>query len=145
MQSNPEFEFDQNGGPVLQTNIGQQVANVGISARNVLTTDAPPQLQALLTARLQSELQRSSLGKVSDHQIRRDLQLLQRALEQDVPLETSLPSQSLESVSESPSSERIAGNLPQYFTKASWTQPASRVVITSLELDVQYFFSIRKP
>ena len=36
MQSNAEFEFDQNGGPVLQTNIGQQVANVGISANPLL-------------------------------------------------------------------------------------------------------------
>jgi hypothetical protein len=67
--------------------------NVGVSARNVLTIEAPPQfIQALLTARLQLELQRSSPGKVSD---RRDLQLLRRAIEEDDPLETSLPSRPL--------------------------------------------------
>jgi hypothetical protein len=113
VQSKAQYEFDQNGGPVLQTNIGPQVVNVGITPKNVSNFDAPPRLvQALLTARLQSELQRSSLGKVSDRQIRRDLQLLKRAFEQDVPLKDSLPSQSLESVSEAPGSERMGEDLP---------------------------------
>ena len=57
----------------------------------------PPQfVQALLTARLQSELQRSSLGKVSDRQIEGDLKLLQMAMEKmekDEALATFLPSQ----------------------------------------------------
>jgi hypothetical protein len=113
VQSKAEYEFDQNGGPVLQTIFRARVVNVGITPKNVLNLDAPPQLvQALLTARLQSELRRSSLGKVSDRQIRRDLQLLQRTFEQDVPLKASLPSQSLESVSESPRSEPVRENLP---------------------------------
>jgi hypothetical protein len=36
-----EFETLMPAGPVLQTNIGQQVANVGISARNVVTNRRP--------------------------------------------------------------------------------------------------------
>jgi hypothetical protein len=96
LQSKAEYGFDEHGRPVLQVDVGQQVVNVGASAQNVLTIDAPPQLiQALLTARLHSELQSSSTGKVSDRQIRRDLQLLHRAIEEDNSLETSLPSQPL--------------------------------------------------
>ena len=84
VQSEAQYEFDQNGRPLLQTNIGVQVANVGISAKNVLSVGSSPQLiQALLAARLQSELRRSSVGKVSNRQIARDLQLLQMAMEQD--------------------------------------------------------------
>ena len=113
VQSIAEHGLDQHGRPVLQANIGPQVVNVGASAKNVLTIDAPPQfIQALLTARLQSELQRSSPGKVSDRQIGRDLQLLQRAMEEDGPLGTSLPSRPLHWLSESLSSERTGGNRP---------------------------------
>jgi len=107
VQSKAESGLDRYGRPVLQTNIGPQVAYVGASAKNVLTIDAPPQfIEALLTARLRSELQRSSTGKVSDRQIGRDLQLLQRAMDEDDPLETSLASRPLHRLSESPSSER---------------------------------------
>ena len=113
LQSKAEAGIDQYGRPVLQTNIGPQVVNVGDSAQNVLTIDAPPQfIQALLTARLQSELQRNCPGKVSDRQIGRDLQLLQRAMEEDGRLETSLASHPLQKRSESPSSERTGGNWP---------------------------------
>jgi hypothetical protein len=84
VQSQAEYRIDQHGKLVLQTNIGSHVVNVGDSANDVLTIDAPPQfIQALLTARLQSELHKSSSGKVSDRQIVRDLQLLQRAMEAD--------------------------------------------------------------
>ncbi|HXM69400.1 MAG TPA: hypothetical protein VN911_21925 [Candidatus Acidoferrum sp.] len=93
LQSKAEDGLDRRGRPVLEMNIGPQVVKIGASATNVLTTDAPPQfIRALLTARLQSELQRSSLGKVSGRQIGRDLQLLQRAMEEDKTLETSLAS-----------------------------------------------------
>jgi hypothetical protein len=99
VQSKAEYRFDQHGGPVLQTNIGPQVVNVGVSPTNVRTIDAPPQLiQELLTARLQSELQRSSTGKVSGRQIGRDFQLLQRALDEDDPSENSLASQPLSAI-----------------------------------------------
>ena len=84
VKSKAQPELDPHGRPLLRTNIGPPVVNVGISANNVLTIDAPPQfIQALLTARLQSELQKSSVEKVSDRQIGRDLQLLQRAMAKD--------------------------------------------------------------
>jgi hypothetical protein len=112
VQSKAEDGLDQHGGPVLQMNIGPEVVNVGASAKNVLTIDAPPQLiQALLTARLQSEL-RSTRGKVSGCQIRHDLHLLQRAMKEGDSLETSLPAPSIDRLSESLSSERTAGNRP---------------------------------
>ena len=93
VQSKAQPELDQHGRLVLQTKIGPPGVNVGISANSVFTIDAPPQfIQALLTARLQSELQKSSLGKVSDRQIGRDLELLQRAMEEDTSLEAFLAS-----------------------------------------------------
>jgi hypothetical protein len=91
VQSKAQPELDPHGRPLLRTNIGRPVVNVGISANNVLTIDAPPKfIQALLAARLQSELQKSSVGKVSDRQIGRDLQLLQRATAEDGSLQASL-------------------------------------------------------
>ena len=87
VQSEAQYEFDRNGRPLLQTNIGPRVVYVGISATNVLTVGSSPQLiHALLAARIESELQ-SSPGKVSDPQIARDLQLLRRAMEEQDPLE----------------------------------------------------------
>lgn len=113
VQSKAEYGLDRHGRPVLHTNIGPQVVNVGASAKNVLTIDAPPQLiQALLTARLQSELQESNPGKVSDRQIGRDLQLLQQAMEEDDALEASIASEPLHGLFESLSSERTGGNWP---------------------------------
>jgi len=113
VQSKAEHGLDEHGRPVLQMTIGPEVVNVGDSAKNVLTTGTPPQfIEALLTARLQSELQKSSPGKVSDHQIRRDLQLLQRAMEEDDSLETSLPSPLLDRPSESLASDSTHGNRP---------------------------------
>jgi hypothetical protein len=112
VQSKAEHQIDQYGRPVLQTNIGPQVVNVGASAKNLLTIDAPPLLiQGLLTARLQSELQSGSRGKVSDRQIRREFQLLQWAMEENNLL-TFLSSRPLDRLSESLSSECTCVNRP---------------------------------
>jgi hypothetical protein len=93
LQSKAQPELDQHGRLVLQTKIGSPVVNIGISANNVLSFDAPAQFtQALLAARLHSELQKSSLGKVSNSQIGRDLRLLERAMSVDTSLEISLAS-----------------------------------------------------
>jgi hypothetical protein len=93
LQSKAQPELDPHGRLILQTKIGPAAVNVGISANNVLTIDTSPQFtQALLTARLQSELQKSSLGKVSNRQIGRDLQLLRRAMAENASLEASLAS-----------------------------------------------------
>lgn len=65
-----------------------------------------------LRARLQSELQKSSPGKVADRQIRRDLQLRQREIEEDNPLKTSLPLPLLDRPSESLAPDSTRGNRP---------------------------------
>lgn len=84
VQSEAEYGFDRHGRPVLETNIAPGSARVGITTNNVLAIDAPPQLiQTLLIARLESELQKRSVLKVSGPQIARDLQLLRRAMEED--------------------------------------------------------------
>jgi hypothetical protein len=113
VESKAEYEFDKNGTPVLQMTIGSQVANVGVSATTSWTIDAPRQfMQAVLTARLQSELQTGSSGKVSARQIGRDLRRLQRAMEEDDTLDTSLFSRPLDPLSELLSPERTGANRP---------------------------------
>src|ERR1700758_692756 len=89
VQSEADYGFDQRGRPLLETDVGTESVHVGITVKNVLTVDAPAQLiEALLIARLQSELQRRSVRKGSGPQIGRDLQLLQRAMEEDGSLST---------------------------------------------------------
>jgi hypothetical protein len=83
LQSKAIIELDDHGRPVLQIKHGQQVVNVGVSADNVLSSGAPPQLvQQLLEARLETELRRSTPPRVSGIEIARDWQLLQQALAQ---------------------------------------------------------------
>ena len=90
IQSKAEYSFDQNDRPLLELNITPRKVIVGASQTNVLTANYPSKfIQALLTARLQSELGKRSAGKVSDRQIARDLQMLQRALELDDSVEAS--------------------------------------------------------
>ena len=84
VQSEAEYKFDRHGRPVLETDVAAGSARVGITVKNVLAIDAPPQLiQTLLVARLQAELQKSSVRKVSGAQIDRDLRLLRQAMEED--------------------------------------------------------------
>ena len=84
VQSEAEYGFDRHGRPVLETDVAAGSARVGITVNNVLAIDAPPRLiETLLIARLQSELQKHSVRKVSGAQIGRDLQLLRRAMKED--------------------------------------------------------------
>jgi hypothetical protein len=83
LQSKAVIELDDKGRLVLQMKHGERLVNVGVSADNVLSTGAPPQLvQQLLEARLQTELRRNTPPRVSGTEIARDWQLLQRALDQ---------------------------------------------------------------
>ena len=91
VQSKAEYDADQWGRPRLRANVGTQVVEIGLSAEDIQSVDGPSQLvQALLAARLESELQKNSAGKVSDHQIVRDLRLLRRSMEEGGPEETSI-------------------------------------------------------
>lgn len=83
LQSGATINLDALGGPVLQVKQGMRLVNVGVSAGNVLSSGAPPQLvRQLLEARLQGELRHSTPPGVSGAEIARDWRLLQEALSQ---------------------------------------------------------------
>jgi hypothetical protein len=99
LQSNAKAGVDERGRPVLQLQVGTSFVQVGVAADNVLSASAPPQLvRQLLEARLQSELRRRSAREVSETEVARDWNLLQKAIaESDPPLvaRTTLRSESV--------------------------------------------------
>lgn len=79
LQSHATAGVDEDGHPILRMRVGEHVVDIGVSADNLFTGDAPPQLvQQLLEARLASELSRSPHG-ISDIEVARDWRLLQKA------------------------------------------------------------------
>lgn len=81
LASKAKIDFDDQGHPVLQMPVDGQIVRIGISADNVMTGGAPPQLvRQLLEARLQSELRGRSASTVSEDDIARDWKLLQQTL-----------------------------------------------------------------
>jgi hypothetical protein len=93
-------EFDDQGRPILQVQMGSQPVMVGVSASNVLSGGAPAQLtQQLLEARLMQELHDKAPHGVAESEVTRDWNLLQQAMRQSgdeiartarrQPLETS--------------------------------------------------------
>jgi hypothetical protein len=84
LQSEAVVELDNRGRPILQMRHEERLISLGVSADNVLSSGAPPQLvQQLLEARLQTELHRSTPPRASGAEIARDWRLLQEALEQN--------------------------------------------------------------
>lgn len=74
-------DLDAEGRPILRIRVGEEAVNVGVAASNVFATDAPEQFTAqLLEARLHAELRRGNPPKVSESDITRDWNLLQKAL-----------------------------------------------------------------
>ena len=112
LQSKATNDLDDSGRPVLQMKHGERLVNVGISADNILSSGAPPQLvQQLLEARLQTELRRSTPPRASGTEIARDWRLLQQALDQIESQSDHL--KTAESTSHSIFAERShAGNQP---------------------------------
>lgn len=73
--------LDAQGRPVMRIVSGAEVLRIGISASNVLSTDAPePLTQELLEARIFSELRRGNPPKASESDVARDWNMLQKAL-----------------------------------------------------------------
>ena len=67
--------------PVMRIPMGDAVVSVGISSSNFLASDAPvPFTEQLLEARLHAELRRGSPPKVSESDVSRDWNLLQRTV-----------------------------------------------------------------
>ncbi len=81
LQSRSQTAVDSEGHPVLQMQVGENLVQVGLSADNILSGDAPPQLvRQLLEARLESELRRSSPHGITETEITRDWKLLQKSM-----------------------------------------------------------------
>lgn len=74
-------DLDAEGRPVLRIQRGKSVVSVGISGSNILSNEgAEPFAQQLLEARLRVELRRGSPPKVSESDLSRDWNLLQRTM-----------------------------------------------------------------
>ena len=81
LQARSKISMDDNGQPVLQMPTDQGMAEVGITAENILQSDAPPQLvRQMLEARLHAELSRRASHGISETEVERDWALLQRAI-----------------------------------------------------------------
>jgi hypothetical protein len=81
MMSSAAPGFDSQGHPVLRIRTGEQVVSVGISGGNIFAKDSSgPIVQELLEARLGAELRRGNPPKVSESDVERDWNLLQKAL-----------------------------------------------------------------
>lgn len=81
LQSEGTTTLDAQGRPVLQLRMGEQQIQIGLSANNLLSEDAPPRLvQQLLEARLQSELTHRTPRGISENEVAHDWALLQKAM-----------------------------------------------------------------
>jgi hypothetical protein len=81
LQSRATTAIDEQGRPVLLVRLGERVVQIGISSDNVLNGDAPPQLvRQLLEARLQSELSNRTPHGLSENEVARDWELLQKSM-----------------------------------------------------------------
>ncbi len=88
LQARAKAGVDEQGSPVLQLQDGADLVQIGVAADNVLNGRAPPQLvRQLLEARLQSELRRRSARELSETEVARDWNLLQKVItENESPL-----------------------------------------------------------
>jgi len=87
MESKAKSTLDEGGRPALEMQVGKDRIEVGLTASNVLSGDAPPQLvRQLLEARLQSELRRPA-HSITEAEVERDWKLLQETVgDGDLPL-----------------------------------------------------------
>jgi hypothetical protein len=99
LQSTAKAGVDEQGSPVLELQVGTSFVQVGVSADNVLSGSAPPQLvRQLLEARLQSELRRRSAREISETEVARDWSLLQKTTPENDPPLLARTTQQLENV-----------------------------------------------
>ncbi len=104
VQSKAKTSVDEQGRPVLEVQVGESRVQIGVSADNVLSGSAPPEMERqLLAARLQAELRRRSPRGLSETEVARDWELLQKTLTE---------SDSMVSIRPAPRSENIRGNQP---------------------------------
>jgi hypothetical protein len=74
-------DLDAEGHPVLRLQVGDETVSVGVAGSNLFTHEAPELFtEQLLQARLHAELRRGSSPKASESDVRRDWNLLQKAM-----------------------------------------------------------------
>jgi hypothetical protein len=102
--------LDAEGRPMLRIHYGEDVVNVGVSGSNIFSNEAAEQFtRELLAARLRAELRRGSPPKVSESDVSRDWNLLQRAMRSP---EEELAAQSRRPIASSQSRPVRVGNRP---------------------------------
>ena len=83
IQAKAKTGIDDQGRPILEVQVGESRVQIGVSAANILSGNAPPEVERqLLVARLQSELRRRSPQRVSETEVARDWELLQKTMAQ---------------------------------------------------------------
>jgi hypothetical protein len=114
LQAEARPQFDEEGGPSLQIKIGEQVLDVGISAKNVLSSGTPSRLvQQLLEARLRQELRGSGkTPRVSESDLVRDWSLLQQAMGANDRQVAAQPRRHQTESARYSAAERSGGNYP---------------------------------
>jgi len=81
LQARAHADLDGEGRPVLRLQSNGQMIRVGVSEENILNGTAPPQFaREMLEARLQSELRPKASREITEAEVARDWNLLQRVL-----------------------------------------------------------------
>jgi hypothetical protein len=87
LQASATHAVDSKGRPVLRIPVGDDLVQVGASADNVLNGQPPSELvRQLLEARLQSELAGRSSHSITEAEVSRDWELLQKTMAADSPM-----------------------------------------------------------
>jgi hypothetical protein len=103
VQSKAKTAVDEQGRPILELQVGDNLLQIGVAADNVRSGNAPPEMvRQLLAARLQSELRGGSPKGLSEEEVARDWSLLQKTMADD----------SRFAARSTPRSETIRGNRP---------------------------------
>ena len=103
VQSKAKTGVDEQGRPVLDLRVGENQAQIGATADNILGSNASPEMvRQLLEARLQAELRQSRHG-LSETEVARDWELLQKTMAES---DSRVASRMM------PHSENIRGNRP---------------------------------
>ncbi len=86
LQSHAKLAMDADGHPILQMQLHQKMVVVGAASGNILDGNAPPELaRHLLEARLQSELRHPAPHGLSENELARDWDFLQKAISESDP------------------------------------------------------------
>ena len=86
LQSKARYGVDDQGRPVLEMHLGENAVQMGATANNILSGTASPEMEReLLEARLQSELRRASQKGLSETEVARDWDLLQKTMAEGFP------------------------------------------------------------